>query len=109
MMDYIFLYINGICLNKIILQDMDNNIVYNKTTSNNIVKIPIINNKSYNIFILNKGIIIPIIAIKNKTYYININNYNSNKRLITFFLKDKFSNTNIKRGEIILWQDKQSQ
>ena len=55
---------------------------------------------------------IPLIAKKNRVYCINIggNNLNNRKHLVTIILMDKYNpNIKIKGGEMIIWQDIQSQ
>lgn len=99
---------------KLILKDKCNKIVYEEIIVNlNNVKIPIYNNDVYKLFIISglKIIVIPLIAKRDEIYCININNNNFNKNhLITVLLEDaNNANIKIKRGEILLWEDIQSQ
>lgn len=114
--DFIYIRIcNGINLGrtKIILKNKCNKIVYEKTIDNlNNIKIPIYNNDIYKLFIISglKILVIPLIAKRDEIYCININNNLNKNHLITVLLEDA-NNTNIKikRGEILLWEDIQSQ
>lgn len=114
--DFIYIRIcNGINLGrtKIILKNKCNKIVYEKTIDNlNNIKIPICHNDIYKLFIISglKIIVIPLIAKRDEIYCININNNLNKNHLITVLLEDA-NNTNIKikRGEILLWEDIQSQ
>ena len=78
------------------------------------VKIPICNNEVYKLIVYSNLSItkIPLIAKKNRVYCINIggNNLNNRKHLVTIILMDKYNpNIKIKGGEMIIWQDIQSQ
>ena len=78
------------------------------------IRIPICDRKVYKLIIISKSnkFIVPLIAKKNETYCINIgsNNPNSKKHLITIRLMDaNYPNIRIKGGEMIIWQDIQSQ
>ncbi len=114
--DFIYIRIcNGINLGrtKIILKNKCNKIVYEKTIDNlNNIKIPICHNDIYKLFIISglKILVIPLIAKRDEIYCININNNLNKNHLITVLLEDA-NNTNIKikRGEILLWEDIQSQ
>ena len=115
--DFIYIRIcDGMNLSKtkIILKDKCNKIVYEEIIVNlNNIKIPICHNDIYKLFIISglKIIVIPLIAKRDEIYCININNNNLNKNhLITILLEDA-NNTNIKikRREILLWEDTQSQ
>ena len=105
--DFIYIRIcNGINLGrtKIILKNKCNKIVYEKTIDNlNNIKIPICHNDIYKLFIISglKILVIPLIAKRDEIYCININN-NLNKNHLN-------TNIKIKRGEILLWEDIQSQ
>ncbi len=100
---------------KIELINKCNKIVFSdKTDCFGKIKIPICDNKIYNLIIYsNLSIIkIPLIAKKNSVYCINVNNNNSirEKRFVTIILMDKYNpNVKIKGGKIIIWQDIQSQ
>ncbi len=114
--DFIYIRIcNGINLGrtKIILKNKCNKIVYEKTIDNlNNIKIPIYNNDIYKLFIISglKILVIPLIAKRDEIYCININNNLNKNHLITVLLEDaNNSNIKIKRGEILLWEDIQSQ
>ncbi len=114
--DFIYIRIcNGINLGrtKIILKNKCNKIVYEKTIDNlNNIKIPIYNNDIYKLFIISglKILVIPLIAKRDEIYCININNNFNKNHLITVLLEDaNNSNIKIKRGEILLWEDIQSQ
>ena len=114
--DFIYIRIcNGINLGrtKIILKNKCNKIVYEEIIDNlNNIKIPICHNDIYKLFIISglKIIVIPLIAKRDEIYCININNNLNKNHLITVLLEDA-NNTNIKikRGEILLWEDIQSQ
>lgn len=114
--DFIYIRIcNGINLGrtKIILKNKCNKIVYEEIIDNlNNIKIPIYNNDIYKLFIISglKILVIPLIAKRDEIYCININNNFNKSHLITVLLEDA-NNTNIKikRGEILLWEDIQSQ
>ena len=114
--DFIYIRIcNGINLGrtKIILKNKCNKIVYEEIIDNlNNIKIPIYNNDIYKLFIISglKILVIPLIAKRDEIYCININNNLNKNHLITVLLEDA-NNTNIKikRGEILLWEDIQSQ
>lgn len=114
--DFIYIRIcNGINLGrtKIILKNKCNKIVYEEIIDNlNNIKIPIYNNDIYKLFIISglKILVIPLIAKRDEIYCININNNFNKNHLITVLLEDA-NNTNIKikRGEILLWEDIQSQ
>ncbi len=97
---------------KIILKDTCNKIVYEGITDRfGNIELPICDNEVYKIIIYSNLsiILVPIIAKKNRTYCININN-NIKKHLITILLTDKnYPNLRIKGGKIILWQDIQFQ
>ena len=98
---------------KLILKDKCNKIVYEEIIVNlNNIKIPIYNNDIYKLFIISglKIIVIPLIAKRDEIYCININNNFNKNHFITVLLEDA-NNTNIKikRGEILLWEDIQSQ
>ena len=98
---------------KLILKDKCNKIVYEEIIDNlNNIKIPIYNNDIYKLFIISglKILVIPLIAKRDEIYCININNNFNKNHLITVLLEDA-NNTNIKikRGEILLWEDIQSQ
>ena len=114
--DFIYIRIcNGINLGrtKIILKNKCNKIVYEEIIDNlNNIKIPICHNDIYKLFIISglKILVIPLIAKRDEIYCININNNFNKSHLITVLLEDA-NNTNIKikRGEILLWEDIQSQ
>ena len=114
--DFIYIRIcNGINLGrtKRILKNNCNKIVYEEIIDNlNNIKIPIYNNDIYKLFIISglKILVIPLIAKRDEIYCININNNFNKNHLITVLLEDA-NNTNIKikRGEILLWEDIQSQ
>lgn len=114
--DFIYIRIcNGINLGrtKIILKNKCNKIVYEEIIDNlNNIKIPIYNKEVYKLFVISglKIIVIPLIAKRDEIYCININNNFNKNHLITVLLEDA-NNTNIKikRGEILLWEDIQSQ
>lgn len=114
--DFIYIRIcNGMNLGrtKIILKDKCNKIVYEEIIDNlNNIKIPVYNNDVYKLFVISglKIIVIPLIAKRDEIYCININNNFNKNHLITVLLEDA-NNTNIKikRGEILLWEDIQSQ
>ena len=113
---YIKLYSNySISLNnlKIILKDKCNKIVYEGITDKfGKVKIPICNNEIYKIIIYSNFniIVIPLIAIKDKSYYINISYCCNKKHLVTIELMDSnYPNIKINGGNMILWQDIQFQ
>ena len=114
--DFIYIRIcNGINLGriKIILKNKCNKIVYEEIIDNlNNIKIPICHNDIYKLFIISglKILVIPLIAKRDEIYCININNNFNKNHLITVLLEDA-NNTNIKikRGEILLWEDIQSQ
>ena len=114
--DFIYIRIcNGINLGrtKIILKNKCNKIVYEEIIDNlNNIKIPIYNNDIYKLFIISglKIIVIPLIAKRDEIYCININNNFNKNHLITVLLEDaNNANIKIKRGEILLWEDIQSQ
>ena len=98
---------------KIILKDTCNKIVYEGITDRfGNIELPICDNEVYKIIIYSNLsiILVPIIAKKNRTYCININNKCIKKHLITILLMDKnYPNLRIKGGKIILWQDTQFQ
>lgn len=78
------------------------------------IKIPICNHEVYKLIIISKvnKCVVPLIAKKNETYFINIagNNLNDRKQLITIRLMDaNYPNIRIKGGKMIIWQDIQSQ
>ena len=53
---------------------------------------------------------IPLIARKNKFYFINVGNYKRKDHLVTVLLTDKYyPNIKIEGGKMILWQDTQYQ
>ena len=115
---YIKLYSNGNVSPsnlKIKLIDKCNETVFSGTTDYfGKVKIPIQDRKIYKLIVYsNPSIIkIPLIARKNEVYCINIsnNNLNNKKHFITIMLMDKYNpNIKIKGGEMIIWQDTQSQ
>lgn len=100
---------------KVKLINKCNEIVFEGTTDYfGKIKIPICNNEIYKLVVCsNVSIIsIPLIAKKNEVYCISIssNNLNNKKHLITVMLMDK-NNPDIKinGGEMIIWQDIQSQ
>ena len=52
----------------------------------------------------------PLIARKDKIYFINISNNKRKENIVTFLLSDKYyPNIKIEGGKMILWQDIQSQ
>ena len=116
--DFIYIRIcDGMNLSKtkIILKDKCNKVVF-ESFSEEIgkIRIPICDREVYKLIIISKAnkFIVPLIAKKNETYCINIgsNNPNSKKHLITIWLMDaNYPNIRIKGGEIIIWQDIQSQ
>ncbi len=80
------------------------------------IKVPICNNEVYRLIVYyNLSIFkIPLIAKKDEVYCIDISNNNNNqnkmKHLITIRIMDKYNpNIKIKGGEMIIWQDIQSQ
>ena len=100
---------------KIILKDKCNKVVF-ESFSEEIgkIRIPICDREVYKLIIISKAnkFIVPLIAKKNENYCINIgsNNPNSKKNLITIRLMDaNYPNIRIKGGEMIIWQDIQSQ
>lgn len=114
--EYIYIKLCGINIphGKLILKNKCNKTVFSCYIKNtNIIKLPICNLKVYKLIIITdiNDYIIPLIARKNKTYYININNNRSvKKRFITIRLMDKnYPNLRIKGGEMIIWQDIQFQ
>lgn len=100
---------------KVELINKCNKIVFSgKTDCFGKIKIPICNNRVYKLLVYSNFLIlkIPLIAKKNETYCINIsdNNINPKKHLVTIMLVDKYNpSIKIKGGEIIIWQDIQSQ
>ena len=73
---------------------------------------PICNNEVYKLIVYSNLSImkIPLIARKNKFYFINIGNYKRKDHLVTVLLMDKYyPNIKIEGGQMILWQDIQSQ
>ena len=100
---------------KLKLKNKCNEIVFEGITDNfGKVKIPICNNEVYKLIVYSNLSItkIPLIAKKNRVYCINIggNNLNNRKHLVTIILMDKYNpNIKIKGGEMIIWQDIQSQ
>ena len=100
---------------KIKLINKCNKIVFSgKTDCFGKIKIPICNNRVYKLLVYSNFLIlkIPLIAKKNETYCINIsdNKINPKKHLVTIRLVDKYNpSIKIKGGEIIIWQDIQSQ
>ena len=114
--DFIYIRIcNGINLGRteIILKNKCNKIVYEEIIDNlNNIKIPVYNNDVYKLFVISglKIIVIPLIAKRDEIYCININNNFNKNHLITVLLEDaNNANIKIKRGEILLWEDIQSQ
>ena len=90
------------------------NIFNGKTDYFGKIKIPINNNEVYRLVIYSNLLImkIPLIAIKDEVYYINIGNngVSNRKHLVTFTLMDKYNpNIKIKGGNLIIWRDIQSQ
>ncbi len=115
---YINLYSNGNinpCNIKVKLINKCNKIVFDGITDCfGRIKIPICNNEVYKLIVYSNLSItkIPLIAKKNRVYCINIggNNINNRKHLVTIILMDKYNpNIKIKGGEMIIWQDIQSQ
>ena len=99
---------------KVKLKDKCNKIVFEGMTDNfGKIKIPICDNEVYKLIVYYNLAIskIPLIAKKDEVYCININNnQNKGKHLITIRLMDKYNpNIKIKGGEMIIWQDIQSQ
>ncbi len=113
--DYIYI---KICSNensnlRVKLKDKCNKSVFEGITDNfGRVKIPICNNEVYKLIVYSNLSImkIPLIARKNKFYFINIGNYKRKDHLVTVLLTDKYyPNIKIEGGKMILWQDIQSQ
>ncbi len=109
--DYIYIKLNK--KSEIVLKDICNKIVFTGITDNyGNIKVPICNNNLYHLYVCN-GLNtkqVPLIARKNELYCININKPKSNKHCVTILLIDKnYKNIKIKKGEILLWQDTQSQ
>ncbi len=99
---------------KVKLINKCNKIVFSgKTDRFGKIKIPICDNEVYKLIVYYNLAIskIPLIAKKDEVYCININNNkNKGKHLITIRLMDKYNpNIKIKGGEMIIWQDIQSQ
>lgn len=116
--DYIYIKLcDGISIpkTKLILKDKCNKVVFESFSEEiSKIRIPICDREVYKLIITSKTnkFIVPLIAKKNETYCINIgsNNPNSKKHLITIRLMDaNYPNIRIKGGEIIIWQDIQSQ
>lgn len=109
--DYIYIKLNR--KSEIVLKDICNKIVFTGITDNyGNIKVPICNNNLYHLYVCNGLDIkqVPLIARKNELYCININKQKSNKHYVTILLIDKnYKNIKIKKGEISLWQDTQSQ
>ena len=109
--DYIYIKLNR--KSEIVLKDLCNKIVFTGITDNyGNIKVQICNNNLYHLYVCN-GLNtkqVPLIARKNELYCININKQKSNKHYVTILLIDKnYKNIKIKKGEILLWQDTQSQ
>lgn len=98
---------------KLELKDKCNNTIFKGVTDNfGRIKIPVCNNKLYKLIIYTNlmVIIVSLIARKGKTYCINIGNSKKKEHLITVILMDKnYSDIKIEGGQMILWQDTQSQ
>ena len=116
--DYIYIKLcDGINIPKakLILKNKCNIVVFESSLEEiGKIRIPICDREVYKLIIISKTnkFIVPLIAKKNETYCINIgsNNPNSKKHLITIRLMDaNYPNIRIKGGEIIIWQDIQSQ
>ncbi len=116
--DYIYIKLcsnerMGLSNLKIKLKDKCNKIVFDGKTDNfGKVKIPVCINEVYKLVIYsNLSIVkIPLIARKDKIYCINICNNKRKEHLVTVLLKDKYyPNIKIEGGQMILWQDIQSQ
>ncbi len=118
--DYIYIKLcNNVNINSsnlnVKLINKCNKIVFSgKTDRFGKIKMPICDNEVYKLIVYyNLAIFkIPLIAKKDKLYCINIgnNNENNEKHLITIRLIDKYNpNIIIKGGEMIIWQDIQSQ
>lgn len=111
--DYIYIKVyNNTLFDKIILKDSNDIVVFTKVVDDSsIIKVPIYDNNLYKLFILSKErtFIIPLLARKEKTYNINTS-INKEPHLITVLLFDANNpNLKIERGQMVLWQDIQSQ
>ncbi len=98
---------------KIKLKNKYNEVVFDGITDNfGKVKIPICNNEVYKLVIYSNLSIVkmPLIARKDKIYFINISNNKRKENIVTLLLSDKYyPNIKIEGGKMILWQDIQSQ
>ena len=98
---------------KIKLKNKYNEVVFDGITDNfGKVKIPICNNEVYKLVIYSNLSIVkmPLIARKDKIYFINISNNKRKENIVTLLLSDKYyPNIKIEGGKIILWQDTQYQ
>lgn len=113
--DYIYIKLcgNNSSNLKIKLKDKCNKIVFEGKTDNfGKIKIPIFDNEVYKLIIYSNFVIVivPLIAVKDKVYCINISNNKRKEHLITIMLMDKnYPNIKIEGGKMILWQDIQFQ
>ena len=75
------------------------------------LEIPVCDNEIYQVYILSniKTLIIPLLAIKNKTYQIDINNKIDNHPITLLLIDTNYPNIKIEGGKIVLWQDIQFQ
>lgn len=115
--DYIYVKLynnNGLSSNnaRVKLKNKCNKIVFDgKTNYFGKIKIPVCNNKVYKLIVyynLTKKVI-PLIAIANEVYCINIGSNKNKKHLIAILLKDKnYPNIRIEGGMMTLCQDTQS-
>lgn len=94
---------------KVYLKNSCNEVVFEGVTDSfGFVKLPICDGKVYKLVIYSvwETVVISLIAMKNKTYFINMDSFKNKKHLVTLLLVDKnYPNIKIERGKIILWQD----
>lgn len=117
MKDYIYIKIKfnnylGCYRSKIIIKDRCNKTVFKGITDNyGNIEIPVCDNEIYQVYILSniKTLIIPLLAIKNKTYQIDINNKIDNHPITLLLIDTNYPNIKIEGGKIVLWQGIQFQ
>lgn len=84
------------------IYDQNKNLIINKNTYNNKIEINLKKNKIYHLIAKTCNKTISTYIYTNNNIFIF--NFQNNRRIITFSLRDYFYNLPIERGYLILWQ-----